>query len=77
MVAFSPDKVDPLLSSDGSLLFIRTGLSHGQILTTPDLHQVSDFALAGTLMAWGADSHVLDVFTLNSTVIPLQIGEQQ
>jgi WD40-like Beta Propeller Repeat len=77
MVSFSPDKVDPLLSPDGSLLFIRTGLSQGRIVTTSDLRQASDFALSGTLIAWGIGGHELNVFTLNATVIPMQISEQR
>jgi WD40 repeat protein len=73
-IAFLPDKADPQLSPDGSLLFVHTGLTHGQIFTTPDLRQVGDFPLAGTIAIWGSDSHTIDVFTLQATVISMQVG---
>ncbi len=69
-----PNKADPQLSPDGTLIFAHSAVRHGQIFTAPGLVQTGDFALAGALAIWGPDSHSIDVFNLRAQVIPLQVG---
>jgi WD40 repeat protein len=64
----------PQLSPDGTMIFVHTAVDHGQIFTAPDLRQVADFALPGSLAVWGSDKRHIDVFTLQATAIPLQVG---
>jgi hypothetical protein len=72
-VATAPDAANPQLSPDGLHIFLHTTAQHGQIFRASDLRQVSDFALAGNLTLWLDASH-LAVFTLQATVVPMQIG---
>jgi len=74
VIAVSSAIIAPQLSPDGTLLFVHTAVDHGQIFTAPDLRQVADFALPGSLAVWGSDKHHIDAFTLQATVVPLQVG---
>ena len=72
-LAYTPDAANPQLSPDGMHLFVHTATNHGQIFTLPDLKQVGDFALPGSLTVW-SDAQHLDSFTLQATVVVLQVG---
>lgn len=73
-LGITPAQLNPQISPDGSLLFAYTAAKHGQLFTTADLRQRGDFALPSDLTIWGTDVHHLDAFTLDASVIPLQIG---
>ncbi len=72
-LAVPPSSANPQLAPDGQHLFVHTAALHGQIFSASDLRQMSDFALAGSLVLWTDASH-LAVFTLQATVVPLKIG---
>ena len=72
-VASAPDAANPQMAPDGQHIFLHTAAQHGQIFSASDLHQVSDFALAGNLTLW-IDANHLAVFTLQAVVVPMQIG---
>jgi len=74
ILAVPPTTIAPQLSPDGSMLFVHNAVDHGQIFTTSDLKQIADFALPGNLAVWGPNKRYIDVFTLQSTVVPLQVG---
>lgn len=69
----TPNAAEPQLSPDGTYLFVHTATNHGQIFTTTDLKQIGDFALPGTLTIWAAAQRLAS-FTLQATVVPLQVG---
>jgi hypothetical protein len=73
IISAAPTAVNPQLAPDGAHLLVHTAAQHGQILRATDLRQVSDFALPGSLTLWLDATH-LAAFTLQATVVPLQVG---
>lgn len=73
-IAQTPNVVAPQIAPDGSLVLVHIATDHGQIFATPDMKQVGDFALPGTLTQWGSDAHHIQVFTAHATEVTLTIG---
>ena len=73
-LAIVPDKAIPQLAPDGSSVFVHTAIGHGQIFSMPNLTQVADFTLPGTMTIWAGDSKHLESFTNQPAIVTLNVG---
>lgn len=73
-IPYPAEQVNPQLSPSGTVIFVHSGNQRGQLLRAADLTPIAAVALPGNLVVWGPDDQHLDVFTLQATVVVVQIG---